>query len=75
MRVLQLLTLGLFGLFAILTAYFQLRSGMKDGEAARSGDPSGAKQAGEHFSHAAGRCAIAAAVMLIVCMVCGALSR
>ena len=75
MRALQLATLGLFGLFAALTAFFQFRVGMKDGEAARSDDSDSARDAGQKYSRLAGRCAILAAVMLVLCMICGALSR
>lgn len=75
MRTLQLATLGLFGLFAALTAFFQFRVGMKGGEAVRSDDSDSARDAGRKYSRLAGRCAILAAVMLVLCMICGALSR
>ena len=73
MRELQLVTLGLFGLFAVLTAFFQLRAGMKDGEASRNNTPD-ARDAGRNYSRKAGRCAILAAVFLVICMIFGAMS-
>lgn len=75
MRILQLITLGLFALFAALTAFFQLRVGMKGGEAERSKDSASARDAGQKYSRLAGRCAVLSAVMLVLCIVCGAVSR
>ena len=75
MRALQLATLGLFGLFAVLTVFFQFRVGMKGGEAARSDGSDSARGAGQKYSRLAGRCAILAAVMLVFCMICGAINR
>jgi ABC-type Fe3+ transport system permease subunit len=74
LRTAQFAALGLFCLFAVLTAFFQLRAGMKNGEAQRN-TSSAAPNAGNHFSHMASRCAVIAAAALILCMVCGAMNR
>lgn len=75
MRTLQLATLGLFGLFAVLTAFFQLRAGMKSGEASRTEEAAPVRDAGLRYSRLAGRCAILAAVMLALCILCGVVQR
>lgn len=75
MRILQLVTLGLFGLFAVLTAFFQLRAGMKSGEAARAGAPEAVRDAERRYRRLAGRCAVTSAVLLALCMAFGAVNR
>lgn len=74
MRTAQLITLGVFGLFAVLTAFFQLRAGMKSGEQTRADTPA-AKEAGARFARLAGRCAIGAVLFLVLSMVLGAVYR
>lgn len=74
MRTLQLITLALFGVFAALTAFFQLRVGMKGGQAERE-ESQEASRAGEAYGRRARRCAVAAAAFLVLCMALGALNR
>lgn len=74
MRALQYLTLLLFGVCAVLTAFFQIRTGMKDGEVERKGSEHAATDR-EKYSRLARLCAILAAVFLVICMIFGALSR
>lgn len=74
MRSLQYGTLALFGLCALLTAFFQFRIGMKGGQAQREASED-ARQAGERYGRLARICAIAAAVSLLACMALGAINR
>lgn len=71
MRILQLAMLGLFAVFAVLTFFFQVRTGMKDGQQARGEQPQDAAK----FSRLTHVCAALAAVFLVLCMAVGAVSR
>ena len=75
MRILQLMTLGLFGLFSVLTAYFQLRAGMKNGEITRTDAQEAVRAAEQSYSRMANRSAITAVAFLALCMALGAISR
>ena len=75
MRTLQLATLGLFAVFAALTAFFQLRVGMTSGTAARQDTEAEHDPAVVRSRRRAMRCAVLAAVCLAACIVFGALSK
>lgn len=75
MRLMQLVTLGLFALFAILTAFFQLRVGMTSGDAAREHTRADQDPAVGRSRHGAITCAALAGICLAACIVLGALSR
>ena len=77
MRTLQLLTLGLFAISALMTLFFQFRAGMKSGAAERR-DPAADKLSdpdAARYAKLAARSAITTAGLLAVCIVLGALNR
>lgn len=72
MADLQRIFLILFAVFAILTAFFQLRSSMKSGRL-QKGEAS--ENDVQNMNKYAGIFAILSAISIIVCIIFGAISR
>ncbi len=72
MAGLQRIILILFAVFAILTAFFQLRSSMKSGKA-QTGEAS--ENDVQNMSKYARIFAVLSAISLVLCIVIGAVSR